>query len=44
MVVLANAETRGRHQDALRANRSQERQYLFDAAFGSESTQRDVLK
>ena len=42
MVVLANPEVKNRHHDALRANRSQERQYLFDAAFGPDSTQQEV--
>ena len=42
MVVLKDAASVGRNQNHLRKNRSNERQYLFDAAFGADSSQEKV--
>lgn len=45
MVVLSDANAgnkHSRHQDHLRKKRSSERQYLFDAAFGADSTQAEL--
>ena len=45
MVVLmdaSNAKHRGGPGDPLRNRRSNDRQYVFDATFGADSTQHDV--
>ena len=42
MVVLLDLSKKDRNQSVLRKNRSNERQYLFDAAFGAQSTQEEV--
>ena len=43
MVLLLDTNNQaGRHADHLRKRRSNERQYLFDAAFGADSTQEEV--
>ncbi len=46
MVVLydSNANKGKRAPDHLRTRRSDERQYLFDAAFGADSTQKEVYE
>ncbi|TRY69133.1 hypothetical protein TCAL_02510 [Tigriopus californicus] len=42
MVVLLDPKGGGKKQDILRKKRTSERQYLFDAAFGGDSTQEQV--
>lgn len=42
MVVLLDPKGGGKKQDVLRKKRTSERQYLFDAAFGGDSTQEEV--
>ena len=44
MVVLMDPDAQRNQQDALRKHRSSERRYLFDAAFGSDSTQAEVYE
>ena len=44
MVVLLDPAAAGKKQDILRKKRSSERQYLFDAAFGADSTQEEVYE
>ena len=44
MVVLMDPDQEKKKQDVLRQNRSNERRYLFDAAFGSDSTQQEVYE
>lgn len=44
MVVLMDATKPNQNQDHLRKHRSNERQYLFDAAFGADSTQEEVYE
>ena len=49
MVVLRDPSaqdrsSRRRNKDHLRKNRASERQYLFDAAFGPDSTQQQVYE